>query len=284
MTSGLLLPSPALKHIVEYYFHHAETFDRVSFENLYSTPILECLSFNLGPDRLPQKMKYGEKWFNLSGRAHLFGQPTGPVDIGGRYSEFIVVKFRPLGVRQLTGLTMHHIANGIAQAEDIFGTSIRFVIEQMREVKSTREKVACLDLFLQQHLRKRKKVKLHPTVKPSLALLGKNLGNINITALQDQTHTTKKTLERAFATNVGVSPKLYARIVRYNFAKAHIEQSGVIDWGRIVHEHGFYDQSHFINEFKCFSGKTPIEYYNGRIVASTDLSVLLSPHRTFKSL
>lgn len=276
MTSRVLLPSPRLKQIVEYYFHHVESFNKTTFDSLYSTPVLECLAFNFRSGEPSEKMQYGGRTVELTGNVHLFGQPLSPVDMAGKYDDFIVVKFKPLGIWKLTGISMQHIANQIIQAEDIFGTSVRRLVERMQEMKSTEQKIECLDHFLLEQLGD-DTMQSHPCMGPALALLAKHQGNIGIRELQEQTNTTRKTMERAFALQLGLSPKLYAKILRYNFAKSNIEKLASIDWGKIVHEHGYYDQSHFINEFKMFSGKTPVEYYKNRIIDSNDWSVLLDP-------
>lgn len=276
MQAKVLLPSPRLRHVVEYYFHGIESFSRASFDGLYSTPILECIVFDFGSAASSREMKYGDRTFQPGGNIHLFGQPDRPFDMAGSYNDFIVVKFRPLGLWKLTGIFMQQIANRIHDAEDIFGSAIRLLSEEMQESESTAKKVACLDLFLQKRLA-RNQFKLHSCIHPALTLLRTHQGNINIRELQSQTHTTGKSLQRAFANHLGMSPKLYARIIRYNFVKTAIEKSGFSDWGKIAYAQGYYDQSHFINEFKRFSGKTPLAYYSDRATRAKNLSELLNP-------
>jgi AraC-like DNA-binding protein len=59
---------------------------------------------------------------------------------------------------------------------------------------------------------------------------------------------------------VGVSPKQYLKIMRFQKAILAIEKNASIQWSRIALESGFYDQAHFIHDFKLFSGFTPNEY------------------------
>lgn len=276
MTFKQFFPSPPLQHIVEYYFHHTESFNTNSFSNLYSTPVLECLAFSFTTGT-SSKMQYGDKMFDLNGQAHLFGQPIHPCSLMGKYTDYIVVKFKPLGVWHLTGISMHHIANEIIAAEDIFGNSLHTLYEQMQETESVKQRIEGVENFLLNHCKKWSKAKSHPAVVQALRSLGEHKGNITVKAMQEKTCTTRKTLERAFVNQLGLHPKLYSRIVRYNYAKTLIERTSSIDWQKIIHQYGYYDQSHFINEFKAFSGKTPQEYYQNRISMSGDLSILLSP-------
>lgn len=63
-----------------------------------------------------------------------------------------------------------------------------------------------------------------------------------------------------FKKYVGVSPKSYLRIIRFQKVILEIEKNREINWSTIAYDCGYYDQSHFINDFKKFSGFTPNEY------------------------
>jgi AraC-like DNA-binding protein len=59
---------------------------------------------------------------------------------------------------------------------------------------------------------------------------------------------------------VGVSPKQYLKIMRFQKAISAIENNVSIQWSQIALESGYFDQAHFIHDFKHFSGFTPNEY------------------------
>jgi AraC-like DNA-binding protein len=59
---------------------------------------------------------------------------------------------------------------------------------------------------------------------------------------------------------VGVSPKQYLKILRFQRAIAAIESTETIQWSQIALQSGYYDQAHFIHDFRHFSGFTPNEY------------------------
>jgi AraC-like DNA-binding protein len=63
-----------------------------------------------------------------------------------------------------------------------------------------------------------------------------------------------------FKRQVGVPPKHYLKIMRFQKAMLGIEQDQSVHWNQIALESGFYDQAHFIHDFKSFSGFTPGEY------------------------
>ena len=63
-----------------------------------------------------------------------------------------------------------------------------------------------------------------------------------------------------FKQQVGITPKAYLKIIRFQKAIAEIEESQDVNWTGIAQDSCFYDQAHFIHDFKFFSGFTPEEY------------------------
>jgi AraC-like DNA-binding protein len=59
---------------------------------------------------------------------------------------------------------------------------------------------------------------------------------------------------------VGLTPKRYARLLRFRRVLLHARAPGAPGWTEIAHSCGYYDQSHFVRDFKAFSGFTPSEY------------------------
>lgn len=103
------------------------------------------------------------------------------------------------------------------------------------------------------------------SVYNALSLLEFYQGNIDIKTLQSLTNTSRKTLERAFSNYLGLKPKFYAEIIRFNNAKKLIDQSSDIDITDISYRMGYYDNSHFAAEFKRFSGQSPTEYFKNKM-------------------
>jgi AraC-like DNA-binding protein len=72
-------------------------------------------------------------------------------------------------------------------------------------------------------------------------------------------------LARQFATHVGVTPKTFARVMRAQTALARADAARaayprVVDWSGIAYELGYYDQPHFIDDFKALTGVTPSKW------------------------
>jgi AraC-like DNA-binding protein len=85
-------------------------------------------------------------------------------------------------------------------------------------------------------------------------------GRIPIEELATQTGFTRKHLGTLFQQQVGLSPKALARIHRFRGALALLDGSaGQVPWAELAEQCGFYDQSHLINEFRRFTGFSPVE-------------------------
>jgi AraC-like DNA-binding protein len=73
-------------------------------------------------------------------------------------------------------------------------------------------------------------------------------------------HISKRTLQRLFREYVGVSPKWVINRYRLQEAAERVAESEAVDWSKLALDLGYFDQAHFINDFKLIIGKTPAEY------------------------
>lgn len=89
--------------------------------------------------------------------------------------------------------------------------------------------------------------------------LQRNNGSISITELSEKVGLSERQLERHFSKEVGLSPKFYARITRLGYIFKLMQNQGN-SWADLVYQSGFYDQSHFIKNFKEFTGEDPSAY------------------------
>jgi len=86
----------------------------------------------------------------------------------------------------------------------------------------------------------------------------------NIAAVADRIGLSPKRLVERFKTSVGFAPKRYCRILRFQHALECAERGREVDWTRIAMDCGYFDQAHFIHDFRSFAGITPTGYDSGR--------------------
>jgi AraC-like DNA-binding protein len=90
-------------------------------------------------------------------------------------------------------------------------------------------------------------------------------GNLRVADLASEIGITRQQLARQFATHVGVTPKTFARVMRARTALARADAARAaypraVDWSAIAYDLGYYDQPHFIDDFKALTGVTPSKW------------------------
>jgi AraC-like DNA-binding protein len=84
-------------------------------------------------------------------------------------------------------------------------------------------------------------------------------GHIRIDDVAGRSGLSQRQFERRFTAQIGVRPKLYARIARFEAALDSRARSHRKSWTEIAHTFGYYDQMHLIHDFERFSGETPTD-------------------------
>lgn len=107
--------------------------------------------------------------------------------------------------------------------------------------------------FLEQH-----PISERPVDK-AIALILQHHGSWSLSQLAATCQCSERQLERQFKRYVGLSPKFYSRIIRLGYI-FELMQQGDPNWSDLVYDSGFYDQSHFIKNFREFTGEDPSSY------------------------
>ncbi len=97
-------------------------------------------------------------------------------------------------------------------------------------------------------------------VRTAAKLLYHTKGQCRIEELADYCHASMRQIQRGFQNVVGASPKLFARILRFEQAQRRLMTDAETDLTGLALDCGYFDQAHFIKEFRAFTGKTPSEY------------------------
>jgi AraC-like DNA-binding protein len=97
-------------------------------------------------------------------------------------------------------------------------------------------------------------------IQTAAKLLHHSKGDYRIAELAEYCHMSVRQLERGFRQVVGASPKLFARTVRFREAQRRLLFDPDLEMTALAYECGYFDQAHFIKDFKDFAGQTPAEY------------------------
>lgn len=117
-------------------------------------------------------------------------------------------------------------------------------------------------MALQRHLIQRALVRTYDpgVVQAAAKLLHHVRGQYRIEELADYCQTSVRQLQRDFKNVIGTSPKVFARTLRFESAQRRLMFEPDVDLTSVAYDCGYFDQAHFIKDFKAFTGKTPSEY------------------------
>lgn len=178
-------------------------------------------------------------------------RPTGRVALFG-------VRFQPAGAWPLGRISMHELTDEICDITDPLGSDGGELELKINAAASFGERKIIFEAFLVKRLAS---FNGDAIAQRAAALIQKSAGAISVTALADNMGVAERRLERRFNAAVGISPKMLARIVRFQGVVQSIQQAETPNMLDAVHGFGYFDQSHMIREFKEFSGDTPLSYF-----------------------
>lgn len=148
------------------------------------------------------------------------------------------------------------LADRMVACTDVWGRRLEELESRLFSAPSMQARVEIAESFLTRRLAAAKKVpdrRFLTAVDSIIAHQGLlRLGNHGTHGLGP------RQLRRLFDRHIGVSPKSLARIVRFQSALRTMMQVPQKEWGQHCLDFGYYDQAHFIHEFKAFSGLTPM--------------------------
>lgn len=164
----------------------------------------------------------------------------------------------PFAVPLLLGIPATEINNQMVDLASLLGKQGEILSEQMLLATNNSRRAIILSAFLESRLPDAGSSRVIPAIR-QVILTG---GQMPIQSLSDQYFLSSRQFTRAFSEYAGFSPKLFSRLLRFEHALGNYgnKDKSLTD---IAYDCGYYDQSHFIHEFKAFSGHHPRHYFSG---------------------
>lgn len=175
-------------------------------------------------------------------------------------AHLIGIVFRPGGTTPFFSTCNDLFTNLETSLEDLWGFPARGLRDRLAEAPTPNAKFDALESALCDTLRLSREPALHPLVSHALATLNADPATTTVAELSRSTGLSQRRLSQIFAEHVGVSPKLYARILRFQQAVGTLHRGTDVPWAELALACGYYDQSHFANDFRAFSGISPTTY------------------------
>ncbi|MBN2614216.1 MAG: AraC family transcriptional regulator [Bacteroidales bacterium] len=172
----------------------------------------------------------------------------------------IAINLYPIGLYHLLKIPANELVNNTINTDELLDQGIRKLIEDISRVPDIHTKLQLVNQFLVQVFSEKKLIK-NTKIELAQHELIRSGGNLNIKSLAKKSGVSVSALERNFRTQIGFSPKYYAKIMRFNNVFRLIKSREKVNWQDIIFECGYYDQAHFIREFSTFSGETPNKFF-----------------------
>ncbi|MDD2488875.1 MAG: helix-turn-helix transcriptional regulator [Bacteroidales bacterium] len=182
----------------------------------------------------------------------------------------ITIVFKPFGAKPFFDFPIFEIQNNIIPIKDINNKEWLDLENRLGDCVDNKSIVSCLENNLLKKLEKNTLFNSYSSINNERIMLAINRiddskGTINIKDLSSLACLSDKQFNRIFADYVGMNPKNFLRIIRYQsfllkLQNSNIKATKAVDFLDLVYDCGYYDQSHLINNFKEFTGYTPKEY------------------------
>ena len=224
-----------------------------------------CFYLNTPPLRLEDPDGKTNDLVTLSVNKYVIGLQsyfTGNLCLCGHIRLFSI-QFWPTGFYGIFNKPLTSFTNMVFDASDIFNYDFSRLLQQLQEAENFNQMVAHAEKLLLTYLTKSKINDPYNAIQTISKLMYKDVGskNVNIEQLSYDANMSLKTFERKFLQQIGLSPKLFARIVRFNKVINSKMQNPKKDWTPIAYDFGYYDQMHLIRDFKEFANDTPISFF-----------------------
>jgi len=205
-------------------------------------------------------------------------RPSPPAQIAGARSTYEIIHtsdlaciiglvFRPGGFQALAATPADLFTNRFVDLEDLWGASVHSLRDRLRELSMPVARLACLEAFLLSKLATRSwhaDHSTHPAVRLALDRFRYQPRAASVGEAARSTGWSERRLSQLFREEVGLTPKVWCRIQRFQRAVRQLHAGSEVPWPELALDCGFYDQSHFANEFRAFSGIDLTTYSRSR--------------------
>ena len=171
------------------------------------------------------------------------------------------IRFKPEAMYFLFGITAAEFLNQPNNLIDVLGPSFNSFCLQLEEMKSTKDRIKFTDEYLLKRLHNSRKRLSY--IEIACDLIRQNKCQISVETLSNEACISQRQLEREFKTKLGINPKTYMRIARFNSAQQLLNSQPNLSMAQLSYLSGYADQAHFVKDFKKITGEIPSVFKSG---------------------
>ena len=186
-------------------------------------------------------------------------------------THIFAVRFKPHTIDALLDIAPSEIINEIVTQPGLKGK----YVDPIRKILESKSELITKIKYINELLIKKLKLdscKQHYIDHAISTIISRN-GQVNLTRYCAENQIHKSTLEKAFINRVGISPKEFSSIIRFNYSCSLIHTGGIANLAGAAVDSGYYDQAHMCKEFKKFTNSSPKEFFTkGFILPQTGIA------------
>ena len=261
-------PHPDLEALVNFYWTLEVPFDANNQKQKIIPDGFIEMTFNLG-DQI--KRYTSESEFIIHPDAMVMGQRTKSYHIEplGHVNSFAIC-FYPYGFANFINTPIKSLTDKETPIKDLFGEIPANELEQaIIQATDTKQRIGVIERFLL------KKLNEQPTidniVRTTIDALIATKGSSSISNILKEDLSKRRQLERKFERQIGISPKQLGRVIRLQSALKMLLNEEGESLTNVAYESAYYDQAHFIKDFKEFTGINPKEFVSNENMALSSI-------------
>jgi AraC-like DNA-binding protein len=219
---------------------------------------------------------FRDRFLAISATGHATTQPacfvvgllTMPFVVGPAADvDTMAVRFRPGGAYPFFRCSLSALTDRAVPLEDLWGAAAHGLWERLA---AEPDKAVRIELVSRALVERMAGVQIDRVTAAAIDDLLKSAGRARIARVASRAGVTARHLQRRFADRVGVSPKVLARVLRFQRTLLQREAGDAErpDWVRVAVDCGYTDQSHLIHDYAAFAGETPASL----VAAESELS------------
>ncbi len=260
----------------EYLRNHVRYFWVLESQDTNATYTFQTIADG-GPGLLFQPREKGLYYQNnkLMPGLTLYGQSTVPAEIRltGQFST-IGIHFYPNALKSVFGLDAESLTD-ICLDLDVLSEKAGYPLsEKLHTGQDIEHRIEVLSAYLFFLIRKNS-AHADSVIDYAISQIVRSNGNISLKELHDKLCLSERSVERKFKQQVGITPKLFARICRFQASLNQMRKNSYDKLTDIAYENEYADQSHLIRSFKEFAGTSPNQFQkrSENLLDTTDFAV-----------
>jgi AraC-like DNA-binding protein len=257
MTYREIAPTASLKAFIKCFYIYQSDSETGYEDTVFPSGLTEII-FNLGQGSWATSV---DNQFYTTPQVELWGQLTKPLLIQSKGKHTMLgVRFFPHSIAYFLKEDTGMFNNQVSDLTEVLGLSVKNFHHRLFETPNLAQRITLIEAFLLQKLNNHDKTNFRMAeIGYILNRLNTNASEYDMTTIAKNQGMSSRHLRTLVQQHTGLTPKLYNKINRFQNSLKLISKNGK-SLTDIAYEAGYFDQSHFIKDFKSFTGVTPSSF------------------------